>query len=106
VEESEERQDERPEYKALKERMKADFRQIRRSAGKRAPLDMELISAFCSDARLMTEYPGKGDEYYPEFLERVQIMAAAAERGDRAALEDAVAVVRRLKKECHKRFKN
>ncbi len=105
MEESEERHDGSPEYKVLKERMRADFRQIRRAARRRAPLDMELVRAFCLDARLMTEYPGKGDEYYPEFLDRVEIMAAAAERGDRAALEDAVAAVRRLKKECHKRFK-
>jgi XXXCH domain-containing protein len=105
VEEPGERQDGRPEYKVLKERMKADFRQIRRSARRRGSPDMELVRAFCSDARLMTEYPGKGDEYYPEFLDRVARMTAAAERGDRAALEDAVAVVRRMKKECHKRFK-
>jgi XXXCH domain-containing protein len=79
VEVSDERQDRRHEYKALKERMKADFRQIRRSARKRGSLDMELVRAFCSDARLMTEYPGKGDERYPEFLDRVGRMAAAAE---------------------------
>jgi XXXCH domain-containing protein len=105
VEKTEEERNGRPEYKQLKARMKADFKQIRKAVRKHRPLDMELVRAFFSDARLMTTYPGKGDEYCTVFLERVESLAAAAKRGDWAMLQDTVAAVQEMKKQCHKRFK-
>lgn len=105
VEKAGEERDGRPEYEQLKKRMKADLKQIRKAVRKRRPLDVELVCAFCSDAWLMTTYPGKGDEYYTVFRERVESLTAAAKRGDWAMLEDAVAAVEEMKKQCHKRFK-
>jgi XXXCH domain-containing protein len=85
--------------------MKADFKQIRKAVKKGRSIDAELVRSFCSDALLMTTYPGKGDEYYAAFLEQVERLAAAVERGDGPMLVEAVAAVRRMEKACHKRFK-
>ena len=93
------------EYKQLKERMKADFKQIRKAVKKGRPLDAALVRTFCSDARLMTTYPGKGDEYYAAFREQVESLAEAAEQGDRDMLLEAVTTLRRIEKACHNRFK-
>ncbi len=97
--------EEHPDFKQLKKRMKADFKQIRKAVRKRRPLDTELIRRFCSDARLMTTYPGKGDEYYPGFLKRADSFEAAAKRGSWDLLEDAVVALQKTEKQCHKRFK-
>lgn len=93
------------EYKQLKRWMKADFKQIRKAVRKGRPLDMELVNRFCSDARLMTTYEGKGDEYYGAFLKHVDSLAEAAKRGDQAALKEAVAALQKMEKQCHRRFK-
>ena len=94
-----------PEYKHLKERMKANFKQVRKAVKKGRPLDTELVRTFCSDARLMTTYPDKGSEYYPAFLEWVERLASAVELGDCSKLAEAVAALRRMEKDCHKRYK-
>ena len=97
--------DGRSEYKQLKVQMKADFKQIRKAVRKRRSLDMKVVRGFCSNARLMIGYPGKGDEFYPVFLERVERLEAAAKQGEWAMLEDAVVAIEEMKKQCHKRFK-
>ena len=51
----------RTDYAQLKERMKADFKQIRKTVKKGRSIDAELVRSFCSDALLMTTYPAKGD---------------------------------------------
>jgi XXXCH domain-containing protein len=94
-----------PNYGQLKERMKADFKQIRKAVKKDRSIDAELVRSFCSDALLMTTYPGKGDEYYPAFREQVERLAKAVGQGDGPMLAEAVAAVRRMEKACHKRFK-
>jgi XXXCH domain-containing protein len=93
------------EYKQLKERMRADFKQIRKAVRKGKPLDAELVRAFCADARRMTTYPGKGDEYYPAFRDLVECLEKALEQGSESALADTVASIRRMEKACHKRYK-
>ena len=95
----------RPDYGRLKERMKADFKQIRKAVRKGRSIDSGLVSTFCSDALLMTTYPGKGDEYYAAFREQIERLAAAVQQGDGPTLAEAVAGVRRMEKACHKRFK-
>ena len=65
----------RPSYGQLKERMKTDFKQIRKAVKRDRSIDAELIRSFCSDAWLMTTYPGKGDEYYAAFRERVECLS-------------------------------
>ena len=94
-----------PTYGQLKERMKADFKQIRKAVKKGRSTDTELVRSFCSDALLMTTYPGKGDEYYAAFREQVERLAKAVQQGDGPMLAETVAAVRRMEKACHKRFK-
>lgn len=94
-----------PDYKQLKRWMKADLKQIREAVRKGRQLDIELVDRFCSDARLMTTHEGKGDEYYGVFLKQVDSLAEAAKRGDQAALKEAVAALRKMEKQCHRRFK-
>jgi len=96
---------EQSEYNQLKVRMKSDFKLIRRAVKKGALPDVELARTFRSEAHLMTEFPDKGDENYPQFRDVVDKLATAVEVGDRATLADAVAAMHRMKKECHRRFK-
>ena len=94
-----------PNYGQLKERMKAEFNQIRKAVKKGRSIDTELVRSFCSDALLMTTFPGKGDEYYAAFREQVERLAKAVQQGDGPMLAEAVVAVRRMEKACHKRFK-
>lgn len=94
-----------PNYGQLKERMKADFKQIRKAVKKGRSIDAKLVRSFCSDALLMTTYPGKGDECYAAVREQVERLAAGVQQGDGSVLVEAVAGVRRMEKACHKRFK-
>ena len=95
----------RPDYGQLKERMKADFKQIRKTVKKGRSIDAELVRSFCSDALLMTTYPGKGDEYYAAFREQVERLATAVQQGDGPMIRETVTAVRRMEKACHKQFK-
>lgn len=92
-------------YKQLKERMKADWKRIRKAARKGKSLDVALVRAFCADARQMTSYPGKGDEYYPAFHELVDRLEEALEQGSEITLGHTVASMRRMMKACHRRYR-
>ncbi len=95
----------RPDYRRLKERMKADFKQIRKAVKKGRPLEAGLVYTFCADALLMTTYPGKGDECYTAFRVELERLATAMEADDAHMLAQAVTGLRRMEKACHGRFK-
>ena len=94
-----------PEYKVLKKRMKAGFKEIRKAVKKGGQIEGQAVLDFCADAYLMMAYPDKGDEYYPLFRKQVEKLSEATAQGDALRVAEAVAELKRMEKECHKRFK-
>ena len=100
-----EQQEGLPDYGALKQRMKADWKRIRKAVRKRRALDPAVVRSFRADAQVMTSFSGKGDPHYEAFLEEVDRLAAAAEAGDYDRLAEAAAAVRDVEKACHRRYR-
>lgn len=94
-----------PKYKSLKKRMKGQFKHIYDRLLNDALPETDVVSAFLADSRLMTAYPGYGDEYYAEYDAARAVFQDAFEREDLAACKSAAQELNRLKKECHARYK-
>ena len=94
----------RPKYKRLKKRMKYDFKAIQAAVEAGSLPDPALAEVFVRDSRLMVLYPGKGDEYYPDYKAAAEAFADACATGDIDAVRAAVDELARLKKACHDRY--
>jgi len=92
-------------YKTLKKRMGKAFKALRKTLQEGGAPAPEEISAFARDCRLMTTFPGKGDEYYPAFLRRTEELLAAAAAGDLEAVSASLAELGAMKKACHSDYK-
>lgn len=93
----------KPRYNRLKKRMKQTFKAITTALAAVQFPPADLVAAFIADARLMTAFPGKGDDHYPAFNAEVTRFEEAAAAGDVAAMTASVAALDRMKKECHSR---
>ncbi|WP_243439247.1 GAK system XXXCH domain-containing protein [Fundidesulfovibrio soli] len=101
--EEDEEEGEMPKYKSLKKHMKSTFKAIGTAlAAGQTPPAAEFAS-FIADSKLMVAYPGKGDEFYPEYLEKTQALEAAFAAGDLEAMKAMHQELARLKRECHSR---
>lgn len=96
---------ERPSYKSLKKRMQKNFKIINDQIKLEAIADLAEIQTFYKDCLLMTSYSGKGDVYYPQFIAVAERILSTAEAGNFEAFSSAVADVKKLKAECHDRYK-
>ncbi len=92
-------------YKTLKKRMKKTFAGIlRNTANYQLPTQKEMDS-FVNDSMAMVEFPGYGDEYYQEYMDRVRQMQEAFRQNDARELVQKSQEVNQLQKDCHKRYK-
>ncbi|MFW6216589.1 MAG: GAK system XXXCH domain-containing protein, partial [Desulfohalobiaceae bacterium] len=66
-EEIEEEEGEEVAFARLKKRMKAYFEELEANLQSGLYPSREIVSVFLQDCRQMTEYPGYGEEYYPNF---------------------------------------
>lgn len=94
----------KPRYKDLKKRMRRSFKAVETALAAGRTPETDALAAFVADSRLMTTYPGRGDPDYPAYDAAVERLEAAAAGGDLPAMTQAVAALRRLKKECHSRY--
>jgi XXXCH domain-containing protein len=94
----------RPKYSQLKKRMKADWKEIRRSLGAGTLPEASVVERFLADSRLMCTYPGKGDPLYPAYLEAVASLSRAMASGSLEAVIAACAEVNGQRRECHRRY--
>lgn len=97
--------DDKPKYKSLKKRMKGQFKHIYEHLLNDALPEAGVVAAFLADSRLMTAYPGYGDEHYAEYDAAREVFRDAFEREDLAACKSAAQELNRLKKDCHARHK-
>jgi XXXCH domain-containing protein len=95
----------RPSYKTLKKSMSKLFKEIRQAAQDGQVPPAETVAQFCGMARQMITYPGKGDEYYPAFAEKVDQLESAAAAGDAAAVAEAHAALKEMRSSCHDKHK-
>ncbi|MEF3698538.1 GAK system XXXCH domain-containing protein [Desulfolutivibrio sp.] len=91
----------RPRYKALKKRMKRDFKDIGAALAAGSAPRPDILAAFVADSRLMTTYRGKGDDHYPAYLEAVAALEAAQAAGDLEAMARGYRELALCKKKCH-----
>lgn len=93
-----------PKYKSLKKHMKQTFRAIGEAlAANQLPPELEAAS-FVADSRLMVSYPGKGDEFYAAYLEKIEAFAAALAAKDLEPLKALHQELSQLKRDCHSRY--
>lgn len=96
---------EKPSYKKLKKRMQKSFKMINDQIKLEAIADLDEIQAFYKECLLMTSYSGKGDVYYPQLIAVAERILSTAEAGKFEAHSTAVADIKKLKAECHDRYK-
>ncbi|WP_051286695.1 GAK system XXXCH domain-containing protein [Megalodesulfovibrio gigas] len=92
-------------YGSLKKRMKSQFKSIMESLAQGVLPGLELVEAFAADGERMCAFPGKGDEFYPVYLEKNAAFLAAVQAGDVAAARLLAGELDQLKHDCHDRYK-
>jgi len=91
----------KPDYSVLKKRMKKTFKIIGdRLKNGSIPSNMEM-ELFCTNAELMTTYPGNGDAMYPAFLELISEFREAFHQVDIQKCQAKFAEIDAMKKACH-----
>jgi XXXCH domain-containing protein len=95
----------KPNYKALKKRMKGSFAELKKMLTQDAPPSSETVRRFLDDSYLMTTYPGMGDEHYEQYKNCCQEFEKAFGNGDLEAMRTSLAAVEVRKKACHAQYK-
>ena len=93
------------DYSRLKKRMKSSFKTIFKAIHLQRKPPARSVESFLRDARTMVRFPGKGDDYYAEFLKCCYEFEAAYNRGDTEAVHRACDALNHTKTECHTRYK-
>lgn len=96
---------ERPSYKHLKKAMGQVFKRINKDLEEGKASDPVLAKTLWAHCHLMTTYPDRGEEHYPQFIAAADGFLAAAQAGDLKAQAEAVALLAGLKKSCHAQYK-
>ena len=96
---------EKPEFKALKKRMRKSFKMVFRAIHQGDLPPDEEMRAFISDAHLMVTYPGYGDAHYPVFIEACHAFEKAWQEKDMEALNQTVDALAFHEAHCHSQYK-
>ncbi len=94
-------QDELPRYKSVKKRMKTSFKVILRMLHEGQCPPAEAVASFLADAELMCAYPGKGDVFYPDFLQVCREFADAYDSCDLPRMGAMAEELAHQKARCH-----
>ncbi len=95
----------KPKYKSLKKRMKSTFGSIGDSLREDRMPAPEAVKSFLEDSELMVGYAGYGDEYYGEYTNACRRFSEAYNGKNWAGLKTAYETLRKLKSDCHDRYK-
>ncbi len=94
-----------PEFKQVKKRLAACFKQIRNHLKGKEPPPTALVDEFLQLCRQMCSGPRGQEPPYRQFSRQARELAPAAEARDLAALGEVIEGMARLKSQCHKRYK-
>jgi XXXCH domain-containing protein len=95
----------RPDYKALKKRMKGSFKRIGEALGESRLPDWETMDSFMADSALMITYPANGDEFHPRYKAACAEFLNAFKAGDLAQTQARYNQIKAIKSDCHDRYK-
>lgn len=95
----------KPKYKGLKKRLEKTWKTVREGLALGVLPEKILMDLLGGDFRAMLTYPGKGDEHYEENRKALEELQEAVAQGDLERARAVAALVERLKKECHRRYK-
>lgn len=95
----------RPSFKSLKKKMNQNLKEIKTALREEMLPEQALLEEFLAQCRLMVTYTTKGQPYFEEFERATDALAKAWKGEDRAAMDEALAEMGRLKRNCHRRFK-
>lgn len=95
----------KPNYKALKKRLKGSFAELKKLLTQDAAPSAETVRRFLDDSYLMTTYPGMGVEHYEQYRNCCQGFKKAFESGDLEVMRTSLAAVEVRKKACHEQYK-
>lgn len=94
----------KPKYSDLKKRMRSSFKVVAKMINMDQLPPQAAIDSFISDSRLMCTYPGKGDEFYEEYLLATAAFEAACKDGDLAKMKETVMELASQKGRCHAKY--
>jgi len=92
-------------YKSLKKEMQTTFKQIGAKIAQNQVPDDPLVRTFQKQIRAMVSYPDRGEPHYKAFEAACQRLTEAC-RGNRPDdVRQAFETLRKMKKDCHARYK-
>ena len=94
-----------PKYKRLKKRMATSFKVIFKSLHTNTKPPEEAVLDFIADARLMTQYPGKGDALYANFNKLTDTLEEAWQTDNLKKFHETIDALNHMKTECHHVYK-
>ena len=92
-------------YKALKKEMQTTFRQIGTKITTNQVPDDPLMRAFQKEIRAMVRYPDRGEPHYNTFEAACRRLVRACQGSQMDELRQAFEALKRMKKDCHARYK-
>ncbi|HKK32925.1 MAG TPA: GAK system XXXCH domain-containing protein [Desulfomicrobiaceae bacterium] len=92
-------------YTYLKKRMKTYFKAIGQAIAAQDVPSRELVSVFMDDSRSMVSYSGKGDEFYPTYIEACEAFQDAFDREDQQEMLETYRALSKQMNECHAEYK-
>ncbi len=99
------RQQTKVSYKQVKKDLSRHFKAVKKARRDGAMPSPEEVEGLSWAGRLMCSFSGKGEEFFPRFLEQLEALEQAAERGDAASLDQALQALAGFKKDCHSKLK-
>ncbi|SHJ02480.1 GAK system XXXCH domain-containing protein [Halodesulfovibrio aestuarii] len=94
-----------PPYSRLKKRMATSFKVIFKSLHQNSIPPEEAVHDFITDSRLMTKYPGNGDQLYAEYNKLTDTLEEAWQQNNLQKFHETVDALNHMKTECHHNFK-
>ncbi len=98
-------EDDKKRYKKLKKRMKNYFKEMSSSIEEGKLPARQTADNFLADAKTMTEFPDKGEEFYKEFLAACYEFQGAYEQGDVSVLQEKFKKLEEVKDKSHLGYK-
>ena len=95
----------RPSYKSLKKKMETNLKAIRTALREEGLPEQGLAEEFLAQCRLLVTFPTKGEAYFEEFEKATDTLAQAWKERNQAAMEESLAEMGRVRRNCHRRFK-
>ena len=93
------------DYKALKKRMQATFKEVGRAVSENRIPSQQVIQTFKEDVTAMVGFPDRGEPDYEAFEALCKDLAEACRQKRPDDIRQAFEALNKMKKDCHARYK-